>query len=132
VACEGGVTGACAYAREKTTDCRAKTSRFGVSFRVEPRNPIRSARVVSSVIKIMFGDFGGEEAAGDSASAPVTSAATNSSQRITTMAILSLLRCRAIAVWSSVRRTGEGGCATAPKRSASDLSFIASASRPKL
>ena len=34
---------------------RASRSRFGVSPRVEPRKPMRSARVVSSVISRMFG-----------------------------------------------------------------------------
>ena len=58
VACEGGVSGACAYARVNTADCFANASRFGVSPRGEPRNPIRSARVVSSVISRMFGSFG--------------------------------------------------------------------------
>ena len=39
----------------KTIDCRAKASRLIVSPRFAPRNPIRSARVVSSVIKTMLG-----------------------------------------------------------------------------
>src|SRR6476620_2926578 len=54
-ACDGGVRGTCAYARENTTPSRAKSSRCGVSPRFDPKKPIRSARVVSSVTTMMFG-----------------------------------------------------------------------------
>lgn len=57
VACEGVVSGTCEYAREKTVPCWARESRFGVRPRLEPRNPMRSARVVSSVMRIMLSGF---------------------------------------------------------------------------
>src|SRR5439155_1206922 len=46
---------ACAYARVKTIDWGASPSSEGVSLRVDPRKPMRSARVVSSVIRRMLG-----------------------------------------------------------------------------
>src|SRR5580698_2923830 len=52
VACDGVVNGTWEYACEKTTLCFAKVSRLGVSPRFEPRKPMRSARVVSSVIRM--------------------------------------------------------------------------------
>src|ERR1022692_1695454 len=55
VACELGVYGACEYARVKTAESRASLSRLGVRPRVEPINPMRSARVVSSVIRMTLG-----------------------------------------------------------------------------
>src|SRR5260370_40573138 len=55
VACEGVVSGTWAYAREKTTAWRARASRFGVSPNLDPRKPMRSARVVSRVISTMLG-----------------------------------------------------------------------------
>src|SRR5437879_8804114 len=55
VACDGVVRGTCAYARVKTTLFSASLSRLGVSPRLDPKNPIRSARVVSSVIRMMLG-----------------------------------------------------------------------------
>src|SRR5882757_9938012 len=55
VACEGEVRGTCAKAREKTLAWPASLSRFGVRPRLDPRKPIRSARVVSSVIRMMLG-----------------------------------------------------------------------------
>src|ERR1039457_1573740 len=55
VACELGVYGACEYARVKTAESRASLSRLGVSPRFEPINPMRSARVVSSVIRMILG-----------------------------------------------------------------------------
>ena len=54
VACDGVVSGTCAQARRKTTPWRARISRFGVRPRFDPRNPMRSARVVSSVIRMML------------------------------------------------------------------------------
>src|SRR5262245_54756874 len=56
VAWEAVVSGTCEYARVKTTPCFASASRLGVRPRFEPRKPMRSARVVSSVIRIMLGD----------------------------------------------------------------------------
>ena len=55
VACDDVVRGAWEYARVKINDCCASASKLGVSLRSEPRKPMRSARVVSSVIRIMFG-----------------------------------------------------------------------------
>ena len=55
VAWEAVVSGTWEYARAKITLCTAKRSRFGVSPRFEPRKPMRSARVVSRVIRMMFG-----------------------------------------------------------------------------
>src|SRR5207245_7610162 len=55
VACDTVVTGACAYARENTVAVRASASSEGVRPRVDPRKPIRSARVVSRVISITLG-----------------------------------------------------------------------------
>src|ERR1022692_628960 len=75
-------------------DCLARASRFGVSPRVEPRKPMRSARVVSSVIRMMLGGFGWEDGAlefeagtlGGAANALAIKPATNNSPRITTIA----------------------------------------------
>src|ERR1700690_677464 len=85
LACDGGVSGTCAYAREKTADCLAKASRFGVNPRVDPRNPIRSARVVSRVIRMMLGDFEieAEALAAGAASALASRIKTKQSQRPT-------------------------------------------------
>src|SRR5205085_4845156 len=49
------VIGACAYACSNTAAVRANRSSSGVSPRVDPRNPMRSARVVSSVMSRMSG-----------------------------------------------------------------------------
>ena len=74
--------GACEYARVITTAWDAKASRLGVSPSFEPRNPIRSARVVSRVIRIMLGDFetGEEEIFAAPAIKPVGRAATKISR----------------------------------------------------
>jgi len=53
------------YARVKTTDWRASESRLGVSPRSDPRNPMRSARVVSIVISTTFGGTVEDEAVED-------------------------------------------------------------------
>src|SRR5664279_2389752 len=87
VACDGGVSGTCAYARVKTADCFAKASRFGVSPRGEPRNPMRSARVVSSVIRMMLGSFGLGPLVCGAAHALAVRAAANNKQRITAILI---------------------------------------------
>src|ERR1700677_811940 len=55
VACDGEVNGACPEACVNTAAWHASSSRFGVSPRFDPRNPMRSARVVSSVINKMLG-----------------------------------------------------------------------------
>ena len=55
VACDTVVIGACAYARVNTIAPRAKASSSGVRARVDPRKPMRSARVVSSVIRRILG-----------------------------------------------------------------------------
>src|SRR5208283_3436230 len=105
VACEGGVIGTCEYARVKTTDCFAKASRLDVRPRFDPRNPMRSARVVSSVIRMMFGDFGiAAGAFGSAASALVATAVTNNNQRITTMYGPLSLRLGIVALGSSAGR----------------------------
>src|SRR5690348_10171214 len=59
VACETVVIGACAYARVNTVAVLANASSAGVRPRVDPRKPIRSARVVSSVISRMLRLAGG-------------------------------------------------------------------------
>src|SRR3954464_5711360 len=66
LAWEAVVSGACEYARVKMTLCLLRASRLGVSPRVEPRKPMRSARVVSSVMRTMLG--GGAASAGADAS----------------------------------------------------------------
>src|SRR6266403_2319631 len=47
--------GAWEYACSKTTPWRARASRFGVKPFFDPRKPMRSARTVSSVIRITLG-----------------------------------------------------------------------------
>src|SRR5713101_8753634 len=73
VACDAVVSGTWEEAWVKTTDWRAKASRFGVSPRSEPRNPMRSARIVSSVIRMTLGSRG---AGGRGAAAPAIALAT--------------------------------------------------------
>ncbi len=82
LACDGGVSGTCAYARVNTTDCLAKASRFGVSPRCDPRNPIRSARVVSRVIRIMLGSCSATGRLGTSANKLPFKAAINNNEHI--------------------------------------------------
>src|SRR5690242_19601473 len=55
VVCEAVVSGTWEYARVKTMPCFANASRFGVSARSEPRKSMRSARVVSRVMRMMLG-----------------------------------------------------------------------------
>jgi len=58
LACDGPVNGTCEKARVNTAESWASASRFGVSPSFEPRNPMRSARVVSTVITMTFGGAG--------------------------------------------------------------------------
>src|SRR5438105_11031012 len=55
LACDAVVMGTCAKALAKTVAWRARRSRPGVRPRVEPRKPMRSARVVSRVTRTTFG-----------------------------------------------------------------------------
>src|SRR5713101_274068 len=73
VACDAVVSGTWEEAWVKTTDWRAKASRCGVNPRCEPRNPMRSARIVSSVIRMTLGSRG---AGGRGAAAPAIALAT--------------------------------------------------------
>src|ERR1700687_146611 len=84
VACDGAVSGTCEYAWVKTTDSRASVSRFGVSPSFEPRNPMRSARTVSTVMRMILGGLilGGGAAPANALAAKQT---THSSWRITDM-----------------------------------------------
>src|ERR1700730_6190242 len=84
VACDGAVSGTCEYAWVKTTDSRASVSRFGVSPSFEPRNPMRSARTVSTVIRMIFGGmmFGDSAAPSNALAANQT---THTNWRMTDM-----------------------------------------------
>src|SRR5581483_732595 len=55
VVCEAVVSGTCENACENVMPFFATPSRFGVRPFLEPRKPMRSARVVSSVIRMILG-----------------------------------------------------------------------------